>query len=136
MAETMEGRVRRAKELSSKGENEWMEAEAELRKLTIEETTGAKIDFGETGEDIKDPERARSMTMVGTLAACYSAHAMMMGTYCEAEREKTSKGERKGGKGGKGGGGEDVADLKAQIAALQSQLAMSGGGGGGGGSSW
>ena len=38
----MEGRVRRAKELSSKGENEWMEAEAELRKLTIEETTGAR----------------------------------------------------------------------------------------------
>ena len=39
-SENMGKRVERAKELSSKGENEWMEAEAELRKLTIEE--GAK----------------------------------------------------------------------------------------------
>ena len=58
MAETMEGRVRRAKELSSKGENEWMEAEAELRKLTIEETTGARAAKTQAAEVAKAREEA------------------------------------------------------------------------------
>lgn len=58
MADTMEGRVRRAKELSSKGENEWMEAEAELRKLTIEETTGARAAKIQAAEVAKAREEA------------------------------------------------------------------------------
>ena len=51
MAETMEGRVRRAKELSSKGENEWMEAEASrgfLRNFRV--TEGASSQDGSTFE--------------------------------------------------------------------------------------
>lgn len=57
MAASMETRVKRAKELSAKGEDEWMEAEAELRKLTIEEAT-PKVAANKAAEIAKAREEA------------------------------------------------------------------------------
>merc|ERR1712083_354050 len=71
----------------------------------VEDTTGASVKFSKKDDDPSN----RTMTISGPLQAVYMAHMLMMKQYHVSEQEAIKK--------------EKKAELAAQIAALQQQVA-------------